>query len=941
MGQSAKTNLNGFKSGGKSGLSALALVILAILPSFALGRARPPSALAAMGSSGLSIEAFAAQAMLTVATDHPSLQTTQRQPRSEPVTVVLSSPQEWRIEGRIKTLPTLPEWVWLDLYVVNSTNKRARNIEVSLESSLPVIDVSDDPFATEPAQGALQIPTIAPHGVAQRSVLLSSKLKTHEIRITTSGVWTNERQLEVNSSPIVVTPDGQEVWAALADANAVTVVDTATNQSTQSISVDGYPTSLAITPDGRTVLVTSARSNQVTVIDRAARRIVQTLGEGQGLGREPRHIVMGPDGNKAYVSEYVSDRIAQLQRSPDGTFQVVSSLGVGRRPLGMSLSADGSSLFVSHFLPRGTSSDNETWVSAIDTASFASAREVVWRDFGNLQEAECLSKKIGAPADQLQFEGVGTQLAGVFLPPGGEMGWIPGLRTGPVAIWESAPDRSIPGVGRATFSPAFLFFMRAQNAASAAIKLNPQVLDVPDASLDFLRCAKLDYDTESVVATKVPGEENTIFSNGAAVPTSATALSETGVARFVAFTPGGRRALVLSHSADELQVFDAVTQQNLSRRNLRLTGSNPLGMALLPDGSKGYVLYENSMFLSVLDLSAYASPERLPVATHVPYEYRRTDNPNNSFLTESRLVRFIADVPELPEVREIAQITLLAQDPMPAQVRRGKTLFQSSNPEKYPELSASRQSSCGTCHPSGGHDGTVWGTMEGERRTMSLYGGVAGRGWLHQSGTHTDALEFAEIIVPERLGGSGLNHDDYTALAEYLSRHIPTLQGPKVDAVRAARGQVLFQQACASCHAGPSYSGGMPDPENKWGGGGTNAPILVDVGTTTSNARVLIPSFFTQRLPSPAREIYDLLRGDRDLGSTDPVQEILGFRPRPDRKRNEIRPPSLNGVWDYTVFFHDGRYEKLEDVMEHLNQNLGLGLSKDDLADVTEYVKTL
>jgi hypothetical protein len=41
------------------------------------------------------------------------------------------------------------------------------------------------------------------------------------------------------------------------------------------------------------------------------------------------------------------------------------------------------------------------------------------------------------------------------------------------------------------------------------------------------------------------------------------------------------------------------------------------------------------------------------------------------------------------------------------------------------------------------------------------------------------------------------------------------------------------------------------------------------------------------------------------------------------------------------VFFHDGRYEKLEDVMEHLNQNLGLGLSKDDLADVTEYVKTL
>jgi mono/diheme cytochrome c family protein len=483
--------------------------------------------------------------------------------------------------------------------------------------------------------------------------------------------------------------------------------------------------------------------------------------------------------------------------------------------------------------------------------------------------------------------------------------------------------------------------MDTQNAAAAQVKRHPLVLDFPDVSLDFLKCAQLDYDTESVISTSVPGESSTIFSNGAAVPTGATALSDTGVGRFVAFTPGGRRALVLSHTADELQVFDAITQQNLSRKNLRLSGSNPIGMALAPSGNKGYVLYENSLFLSVLDLSAYADPLKLPVASYVPFEYRRTANPNNSFLTESRIVRFVEDIPELPAVTESGTLTLLDKDPLGDRVRRGKVLFQSSNPEKYPELSASRQSACSTCHPSGGHDGTVWGTMEGERRTMSLYGGVAGRGWLHQSGTHADIKEFVEIIVPERLGGTGLSHEDYETLAEYIGWHIPTLQGPRVDALAASRGKALFDTSCVSCHSGPKFTGGQPDPENRWGGGHSDGPLLFDVGTASETSNVLIPKFFTSRLPSPSRELYDLIRGDRDLGDDDPVQKVLSFRPRPNRDRSSIRPPSLTGSWDYSIFFHDGRYDRMSSVLEHLNRVGGLGLQPAELADLEEFMKTL
>lgn len=47
------------------------------------------------------------------------------------------------------------------------------------------------------------------------------------------------------------------------------------------------------------------------------------------------------------------------------------------------------------------------------------------------------------------------------------------------------------------------------------------------------------------------------------------------------------------------------------------------------------------------------------------------------------------------------------------------------------------------------------------------------------------------------------------------------------------------------------------------------------------------------------------------------------------------------GVWDQVVFFHDGRYDDLGDVIDHLDENLGLGLSADDKKAVIEYLRTL
>lgn len=914
------------------------LTIVVALSPLCLGDLKSKAAHAATPRSIQLLE----KQTVVIDTRHPSLNTNRREPQLGPVTILQEQSRKIEIQGMAKTITARPGYVWVDLYFVNKTETAFSGARVALElteAGAPFLDVNEDPFSEAPFPGYKDIGGIAALGVGHLAMALKAADAPVKITVAISGQPTSSAAQ--NSAPLAVTPDGKEVWAAISDDHSVAVVDTRSDTKIAYISVPKNPSSLAITPDGNSVLVSSSEANTLVVIDRASRQIVQSFGEQDGIGREPRNLVLTPDGSHAFVSSYVSDQISRFSRSASGKFEPSGVLKVGRRPTGMAVTADSDTLFVAHYLPRGTPRNNETWVSQISTKTFNKAREIIWRDIGNTKESECFSKRFGEGIPKLEFEGVATQFAGVFLPPGGPIGWIPGLRTGPVAIWESAPDRTIPGVARSTFSPAFLFYMNTGNSNHGSVKLHPQIVDVPDANPDFLRCAKIDYDSESVVSTPVAGEQDSIYSNGAAIPTGSTALSETGVIRFVAFTRGGRRALTLSYTSDELQVYDGVTQQQLTRANLKLSGSNPKGMAILPNGQKGYVLYENSIYLSVLDLSAYSAPLQLPAATFVPYEYRRTERANNSFLTQTRLVRMVRGVPEVPPITEIKKTQLLREDPLPADLRRGRILFESSNPEKYPELSGSRQSSCVTCHPGGGHDGTVWGTMEGERRTLSLYGGVAERGWLHQSGTHKDIREFVEIVVPERLGGSGLSQQDYDRLARYVGWHIPKLQSPAVDPLQAARGNQLFSKNCSGCHTGSKLSGGQPDDSGPWAGGNISGPLLFDMGTASNSAGVLIPSFFTSRLPPPANQLYDLLRGDRILGKEDPAQKILGFRPRPDRKRGLIRPPALTNVWDYSVFFHDGRYSKLEEVIDYLAQTLNLTFTEADKQDLVAFLKTL
>jgi YVTN family beta-propeller protein len=844
----------------------------------------------------------------------------------------MRAPTGLALEGGVKTFALHPERLFVELYIVEDAaiGWAGARAEISdVVGAIAQYDLGVDPLS-EPVE-ALDVPLggIAPEGVARLRIGfdIDPAADALSFRVVLTGRETT--RTAASSAPIAITPDGAEAWATFADGDVLSVIDVATDARIAQVPAVGRPTSVAITPDGELVLATCADCNQVVVVDRARREVVQILGEEEGIGRDPRHVVIAPDGSRAWVSAAVGDTVTVLERVGD-RFRVRRTIPVGRRPAGLSVTPDGTTVYVAHFLPRGPVRDNEGWVSVIDGATDEVVDEIALRDDGNEAEAECLSQVEafgGFGGAELSFEAVPTQLAGVFLDPGGRVGWVPGLRVAGFPIFEGDPTPlGFQFLTVGANSPAMLFPLDTREPRDAGFRKVGAVVDITDRDEAFLRCVPALDDAEAVRVRPGATADERVYA-GVTIPSQATFLDETGASRFVGYSRGGRRVLVLSYLADELAILDGASASPVARRHAPLSGSNPLGLAVTPDGTKAYVVYESSTFASVLDLTAYASPA-LPRPAVVPYRLDpgAAAGQGAAIITFLLLTRTVRDVPDLPPIAEVAQVPLVDADPLDPQLRRGKVLFTSSNPDKYPTLTRSRQAACAACHPDGGNDGSAWSTMEGERRTIALWGGVGERGWLHASATHAGAVDFATTIVRERLGGTGLSPDDEAALVRWVEEGIPARQRPAVDATKAARGAELFARHCAVCHDGARDDGD---------------PRLEDVGTATDWASVTLGAAYTRLFSPTAKRVLDALRGDRDLGPGDVVEETLGFTARPMRPRGAFKIPALTNTWENAVWMHDARFDDLRAVVDYFVDWLGAPLDDAERDALVEHLKTL
>ena len=146
---------------------------------------------------------------------------------------------------------------------------------------------------------------------------------------------------------------GQKLYVACQDVPSVEVLDARTLAHLATLHFPAplyYPHNVQVAPDRRSIWVTSIYQkpelgipDQVMVIDSATDQFTNQV--DVDVGAYVAHVVLSPDGTRAYASGMLSDRIYQIDATTMTRLADID-LPHGSTPHGIRLSADGSKLYV-------------------------------------------------------------------------------------------------------------------------------------------------------------------------------------------------------------------------------------------------------------------------------------------------------------------------------------------------------------------------------------------------------------------------------------------------------------------------------------------------------------------------------------------------------------------------------------------------------------------
>ncbi|TDM05778.1 MAG: hypothetical protein C4K60_13780 [Ideonella sp. MAG2] len=345
------------------------------------------------------------------------------------------------------------------------------------------------------------------------------------------------------STNILVEPRtdvAPRLWVLSPDNSTVTVFELPSMNRLGEVSTGGSgPTTLGLVPNGPVVVVNQTSGNLV-VIDQNSGSVSASLPTPRGS--RPYGIVFSPLGDFAYVSYEATGQVVKY----DLTGAVVGTLTVGGNPRHLSISADGSRLFVSRFTTapqpgegtasvRGDINGVKTGgeVIEVNTAAFTTQRRIV------LQHSDRLDTTVTG-------SGVPNYLAAAVISPDGKSAWVP-----------SKQDNIGRGMLR---SRQQLDFQNSVRAISSRIDLTANQEDY---------AARVDHDNA-------------------------------GLATAAAFHPTGAYLFVALETSREVAVVDPVGRRELFRINV---GRAPQGLTVSADGRTLYVQNFMDRSVSVVDLS--------------------------------------------------------------------------------------------------------------------------------------------------------------------------------------------------------------------------------------------------------------------------------------------------------------------------------------------------
>ena len=122
-----------------------------------------------------------------------------------------------------------------------------------------------------------------------------------------------------------LSPDGEKLYFTLAGADAVQVLDTATNTVLRQIPVGASPHHTVFSPTGTRALVVSQGPGTLSTLDWSKDTVTGTV----KVGTLPHWIALGPGGRTAYVTNETSGDLSVVNLD---TMTVTATIPVGNGP---------------------------------------------------------------------------------------------------------------------------------------------------------------------------------------------------------------------------------------------------------------------------------------------------------------------------------------------------------------------------------------------------------------------------------------------------------------------------------------------------------------------------------------------------------------------------------------------------------------------------------
>jgi YVTN family beta-propeller protein/VCBS repeat-containing protein len=141
---------------------------------------------------------------------------------------------------------------------------------------------------------------------------------------------------------IALSLTGDRAYVSTTGNNRLAVINTTTNQVITTVAVGAYPIGVAASADGTRVYVANWSGNTVSVLNTATNTVSSTV----SVGVNPFEVAVSPDSSRLYVSNASSNSVSVLNTA--GTPSVLSTIGVGTLPFGLTMSPDGSFVYAAN-----------------------------------------------------------------------------------------------------------------------------------------------------------------------------------------------------------------------------------------------------------------------------------------------------------------------------------------------------------------------------------------------------------------------------------------------------------------------------------------------------------------------------------------------------------------------------------------------------------------